>query len=146
MVRVFNLIGPGQSPTFALPAFAAQLAAIRSVERDPVLRVGNLAARRDFVHVDDGAAGLALLIEKGHRGEIYNLALGASRSIAEALDSLLVIAGVPARVEVDPERMRPLDNPLLCGDSSRSRALGWAPRHTVEDALKDLWQSVAPRG
>ncbi|MEO8503113.1 MAG: NAD-dependent epimerase/dehydratase family protein [Acidobacteriota bacterium] len=146
VARVFNLIGPGQSPTFALPAFAAQLAAIRSVERDPVLRVGNLAARRDFVHVEDGAAGLALLVEKGRRGEIYNLALGASRSIAEALDSLLVIAGVPARVEVDPERMRPLDNPLLCGDSSRSRALGWTPGHSVEDALKDLWQSVAPRG
>ena len=48
---------PRPGPRFALPSFASQLAAIRRGESEPVLRVGNLAARRDFVHVTAAACG-----------------------------------------------------------------------------------------
>jgi GDP-4-dehydro-6-deoxy-D-mannose reductase len=61
VARAFNLVGPGQSSRFALPTFAEQLAAIKRGEREPVLRVGNLSARRDFVHVDDGVEAFRLL-------------------------------------------------------------------------------------
>lgn len=142
VVRAFNLIGPGQAPTFALPAFASRLAGIHRGEYEPVLRVGNLSARRDFVHIDDAVAGLALLIASGQRGGVYNLARGETLSIAEALDRLLLITGVAARVEADPERMRPVDNPLLCGDATKLRGLGWLASRTVDEALADLWQSL----
>jgi len=142
VARVFNLIGPGQSPAFALPAFAAQLAAIENGGQEPVLRVGNLSARRDFVHVDDGADGLWRLARSGERGAIYNLASGAAVSIAEALDRLRQVSGVAARVEPEAERMRPVDNPLLCGDATALRTLGWVPARGVEQALRDLWTSV----
>jgi GDP-4-dehydro-6-deoxy-D-mannose reductase len=139
VARSFNLIGPGQSPQFALPAFAAQLAAIARGEREPVLKVGNLSARRDFVHVDDGAAAYRLLAEKGRPGEVYNVASGRAPSIAEALDRLLAATGVQARIEEDPERLRPVDLPLLLGDATRLRALGWQPAKSLDDALADLW-------
>ena len=142
VARAFNFVGPGQSPLFALPAFAQQLAAIRA-GGEPVLRVGNLAARRDFVHVDDGAAALRLLVEKGTPGAVYNIASGRAFSISEALERLMAVGGVAARIEQDPERMRPLDLPLLVGDSGRLRALGWEPRRSLEDALADLWQARA---
>jgi len=142
VARAFNFVGPGQSPLFALPAFAQQLAAIRA-GGEPVLRVGNLAARRDFVHVDDGAAALRLLVEKGTPGAVYNIASGRAFSISEALERLMAVGGVAARIEQDPERMRPLDLPLLVGDSGRLRALGWEPRRSLDDALADLWQARA---
>lgn len=142
VARAFNLVGPGQSPKFALPTFAEQLAAIGRGEREPVLRVGNLSARRDFVHVDDGAAAFRLLAEKGERGGIYNIASGRAFSIEEALERLMAVSGVAARVEPDPERMRPVDLPLLQGDAGRLRALGWDPRRTLDDALADLWAAA----
>jgi GDP-4-dehydro-6-deoxy-D-mannose reductase len=56
VVRSFNLLGPGQAPRFALPSFARQLADIAAGRSEPTLAVGNLSARRDFLHVADGAA------------------------------------------------------------------------------------------
>jgi GDP-4-dehydro-6-deoxy-D-mannose reductase len=145
VARAFNFVGAGQTPIFALPAFARQLAAIRSSHGgDPVLRVGNLAARRDFVHVDDGAAALSLLAEKGTPGGIYNIAGGRAFSIGEALERLMALSGVAARVEPDPARMRPLDLPLLVGDAGRLRALGWTPERSLDDALGDLWADIVP--
>ena len=72
VTRSFNMIGAGQAPNFALPSFAAQLAAIARGEREPVLKVGNLSARRDFVPIEDGIAAYRLLAERGSRGAIYN--------------------------------------------------------------------------
>lgn len=142
VARSFNLIGPGQAPNFALPAFALQLAAIARGEQEPVLKVGNLSAKRDFVHVDDGAEAYRVLAEKGRPGEVYNLACGQAWSIGDALEMLMKTSGVEARVEQDPERMRPVDLPLLVGDSKRLRDLGWQPRRNLEQALADLWATV----
>jgi GDP-4-dehydro-6-deoxy-D-mannose reductase len=142
VARAFNLVGPGQAPLFALPTFAQQLAAIRRGEHAPVLRVGNLSARRDFVHVDDGAAAFRLLAEKGEPGGIYNIASGQACSIGEALERLMALSGVAARIEQDPERMRPVDLPLLVGDAGRLRALGWTPERSLDDALAALWAEV----
>lgn len=142
VVRSFNLLGAGQSPGFALPSFARQLAAIARGEREPVLRVGNLSARRDFVHAADGAAAYRLLAEAGEAGAVYNLASGEAHSIAEMLDRLMAVAGVTARVETDPERLRPVDVPLLCGDAARLSALGWAPAEGAGEALAELWREA----
>ena len=144
VARAFNLVGPGQSPKFALPTFAEQLAAIGRGEHEPVLRVGNLSARRDFVHVDDGAEAFRLLAEKGKRGGIYNIASGRAFTISEALERLMGISGVKATIKPDPERMRPVDLPLLLGDARPLRALGWNPRRGLDQALADLW--AAARG
>lgn len=146
VARSFNLVGPGQATKFALPTFAAQLAAIARGECEPVLRVGNLSARRDFVHVDDGAEAFRLLLEKGKPGGVYNIASGQAFSIGQALERLMAISGVAARIEPDPERMRPVDLPLLLGDARPLRALGWELRRTLDDALTDLWNAVRPPG
>jgi GDP-4-dehydro-6-deoxy-D-mannose reductase len=146
VARCFNLVGPGQSPRFALPAFAGQLAAIGRGEREAVLRVGNLSARRDFVHVDDGVEAYRLLAERGQPGEIYNLASGRAFSLAEALDRLMAISGVRARIEIDPARMLAVDLPLLAGDAGRLRALGWQPRRGLDEALADLWAEASGGG
>lgn len=142
IARTFNLIGSGQSPKFALPAFARQLAAIASGKQEPVLKTGNLSARRDFLHVEDGVAAYRLLLEHGEPGKAYNVCSGQAQSIADVLDRLRTITGVEARVETDPSRLRPTDPPLLLGHAKRLAALGWRPEKTVDAALRDLWASV----
>ncbi len=142
VVRAFNVVGPGQSTDFALPAFAAQLAAIRAGSRAPVLSVGNLAARRDFVHVDDAVEAYRVLLARGEPGAAYNLGSGEAASVEEALSGLIELSGCAVRVEPDPARFRPLDVPLLVADAARLRALGWRPRRDLAAALADLWQAT----
>ncbi len=142
VVRAFNVVGPGQSSEFALPAFATQLAAIRAGEQEPVLAVGNLAARRDFVHVDDAVEAYRVLLARGEPGAVYNLGSGEATSVEQALAGLVELAGVAVRVEADPARFRPLDMPLLVANAARLRALGWRPRRSLGDALTDLWRST----
>ncbi len=136
--RTFNLVGAGQAEHFALPTFARQLVAIRRGEQPPVLRVGNLGSRRDFVHVEDGARAYRLLALQGEPGTAYNIASGEARSIAELLDTMIELAGLEVRVETDPARLRPLDVPLVAGCPERLRGLGWEPRRSVREALGEL--------
>jgi len=140
VARPFNLIGPGQAPHFALPTFARQLAAIEAGRQPPALAVGNLDARRDFVHVADGAEALALLVERGEPGAVYNVARGQAISIREALDLLLAAAGVEVEIALDERFLRPSDTPVLAGSAEPLRALGWAPRKSTAEAIADLWQ------
>lgn len=141
-VRSFNIVGPGQAEGFALPSFARQLAAIARGDSAPTLRVGNLEARRDFLHVADAVRAFRLLLEHGEPGTTYNLGSGQAFSIQEALERLMAVSGVTAEVEVDPERLRPVDVPLLAAETSRLRSLGWQPEASLDDALQALWGSV----
>lgn len=143
VVRSFNSIGPGQGRHFALPSFATQLAKIERGELEPVLRVGDLSPRRDFLHVADAAAAYRVLIERGESRQIYNLASGEAASIGEALDRLRAISGVDAEVQRDEARVRPVDIPLLLGDNRRLRELGWEPRNGgLDHALRDIWEEI----
>jgi GDP-4-dehydro-6-deoxy-D-mannose reductase len=140
IVRSFNLIGPGQAPSFALASWARQLAAIRRGEQEPVLKVGDLSTARDFTHVDDGAEAYRLLAERGERGGIYNLARGKAVPMREALERLLALADVHPEVQEKAFEPRPFDIPYLSGDAGRLCALGWKPRRSLDDALTDLWR------
>ena len=141
-VRSFNLIGPGQSVNFALPSFAAQLAAIEAGEAEPVLRVGNLTSRRDFIHVDDGAEAYRVLLERGEPGRTYNIARGEAIELAAALRRLIEISGVEVEIREDSARLRPADVPVLCGDASRLRSLGWRPQRSFDQALEAIWEAA----
>lgn len=142
VVRMFNVVGPGQSPSFALPDFARQLAE-QVNQHQAVLKVGNLEARRDFLHVRDAVSAYSHLIRKGTEGEVYNLGSGKAFSIREALDELIRVSALDVEVEIDPSRIRPIDIPLLCADNSKLGSLGWRPRSNLSDALRDLWHEVA---
>ena len=146
VARCFNLVGPGQAPTFALPSFAGQLAAIGRGEREPLLRVGNLSARRDYVHVDDAAEALRLLLVQGAPATTYNVASGEARSIGELLERLIALSGLAVQVEPDPSLLRPIDTPLLCGSAERLTALGWSPRRSLDVALAELWAAARAGG
>ncbi len=148
-VRPFNHTGPGQATAFAVPAFAAQIAAIERGEREPVLRVGNLDARRDFLDVRDVVEAylLAATVPGLPRGVVLNVASGEPRRIGDVLDALLAMSRVAIRVEPDPALMRPSDVPVTAGDAARARALlGWRPRIPWETTLRDVLDDHRRRG
>jgi GDP-4-dehydro-6-deoxy-D-mannose reductase len=138
-VRPFNHIGPRQNRRFVAPAFASQIAAIEAGRQPPILRVGNLAARRDFTDVRDMARAYALALEQGQPGDVYNLGAGRSWSIRELLETLLQFSTAAVTIETDPARLRPSDVPEMRCDASKFRALtGWTPRIPFEQSLRDL--------
>jgi GDP-4-dehydro-6-deoxy-D-mannose reductase len=137
-VRPFNHHGPGQSDRFVMAAFARQVAEVEVGLRPPVVRVGNLDARRDFLDVRDVVRAYRLALAQGEPGEVYNIASGAAIRIGDALDQLLTLATCPITIELDPARLRPSDVPVLVADSARLRAAtGWQPEISFEQSLRD---------
>lgn len=144
--RPFNHIGPGQDPRFVVPSFARQIAWIEAGLQDPVLWVGNLEARRDFTDVRDVARAYRLLLERGEPGEVYNIGSGRPRSIREVLELLLSMTQVNVRVEVDLQRIRPVEIPISAADTARIRErLGWEPRIPLEQSLRDVLEEWRAR-
>ncbi|HMA35446.1 MAG TPA: GDP-mannose 4,6-dehydratase [Chloroflexia bacterium] len=138
-VRPFNHIGPGQGEQFVTAAFARQVAAIEAGRQDPVLRVGNLSAERDFTDVRDMVRAYYLAITQGVPGAVYNLGSGQATSIASILDTLLAMSTVDVRIERDPARLRPADVPRIVCDPRRFQALtGWQPTIRLTTALSDI--------
>jgi GDP-4-dehydro-6-deoxy-D-mannose reductase len=137
-VRPFNHTGPGQAPSFVVPAFASQIARIEADLQEPVLKVGNMAAARDFSDVRDVVHGYYLAITKGKPGDVYNLASGQPHSVSALLDTLLSFTDVRIRVETDPERYRPVDVPVVYGSAEKLYQLtGWMPELSFEQTLED---------
>ena len=138
IARPFNHTGPGQSPNFVASAFAKQVAEIVRGKREPVVRVGNLSAKRDFTDVRDVVRAYRLLLEKTESG-VFNICSGKPVQIQKILDTLVELSGVDVKVEVDPERLRPVDVPLIYGSFEKLRAAtGWEPKIPIEQTLHDL--------
>ena len=139
LVRPFNHAGPRQSPAYATSAFAQQIAEIEAGRREPVLHVGNLDAQRDITDVRDTVRAYHALAEAGQPRRPYNVCSGRAYSMRTLLDILLSLARVRVRVEVDPARLRPSDNPVILGSHARLTAdTGWTPVIPIEQTLADL--------
>jgi len=139
MARPFGHTGPGQPPRFVVPSFAAQIADMEAGRAEPVLRVGNLDVTRDLSDVRDVVLGYAALLERGRRGEAYNLCRGEGVHLRALVDRLAGMARVVVRVEVDPARLRPADLPWLVGDPTRTaEETGWQVVRPLDETLRDV--------
>jgi len=145
-VRPFNHIGPRQSPEFVCSSFAKQIAEIEKGLREPIIKVGNLEAKRDFTDVRDIVRGYWLALDKGEPGKVYNICSERAIQIKGLLDHLLELSSKKVEIMKDPKRMRPSDNPILQGDSSKfRRRSGWKPEILLDKTLKDIleyWRKV----
>jgi GDP-4-dehydro-6-deoxy-D-mannose reductase len=137
--RGFNHTGPRRGDVFVTSNFAKQIAEVEKGRREPIIFVGNLEARRDFSDVRDIARAYWLTLEKGEPGDVYNIGSGKSIPMSEMLDMLLALSKVKVKIEVDPERLRPSDVPILLADASKFRArTGWEPTIPLEKTFADL--------
>ncbi len=138
-MRPFNHIGPGQSPRFVLPAFASQVAEIEVGQQEPVMRVGNLEPARDFTDVRDVVRAYHLALLHGAPGDVYNVASGVPRTIQSLVDQLCSLATVDIRIEIDPERYRPADVPIIYGSAAKlQQDTGWQPKIPFEQTVQNV--------
>ncbi len=147
VARPFNHTGPGQSTEYAIGAFSAQVAEIERGDREPVLRVGWLESRRDYLDVRDVADAYRLLVEAGEPGAVYNVSSGRAERIGDLLDILIDAAGLNDAVEIIADRSpRPGDPEVLVGDSSKlQKGLGWKPEIPLATSLVDTLDSYRAR-
>jgi len=138
-VRPFNHIGPRQSPEFVCSNFAKQIAEIEKGLKEPIIKVGNLEAKRDFTDVRDMVKAYWFAIQKGKPGEIYNICSGKAISIEELLNRILALCEKNIRVKQDPKRLRTSDVPLLIGNFIKfTKKTGWEPEIPLKKTLKDI--------
>lgn len=141
VTRSFNHTGPGQDERFVLPTFAAQIARIEAGQIPPVMRVGNLSAERDFLHVADVVDAYVRLLThpEPESRVLVNVSSGHAYRIEALLELLRKASKRPFEVEIDPARLRPSDIPRAVGDSARLMQLtGWAPQRPIEEILEEL--------
>lgn len=137
-VRPFNHIGPRQAPIFVVASFASQIAAIEAGKQKPVLMVGNLDAKRDFTDVRDMVRAYQLLIEKGEKGEVYNVGSGISYRIKDILGMLISFSSTKIEVRVDPAKLRPSDAPDIYSDNTKIKNItDWMPTIPLEQTLRE---------
>ena len=143
--RLFIHVGTGHPPATAIQNFARQLALISKGKAEAVMTTGVLTTARDFIDVRDGVEGMMLLLEAGRPGQPVNICTGTAFKISEILEMLIDISGLKVSVETDPSLMRPSDEPLLLGDNSKLRALGWRQKYTMRQTLTAVYEDWLSR-
>jgi GDP-4-dehydro-6-deoxy-D-mannose reductase len=141
IARSFNHSGPRQTDRFVIPAFARQIAAIEAGQQKPVMKVGDLSARRDFSDVRDIVRGYRLAVEKGRPGEVYQFCSAKAVSVQSVLDRLVAMSPRTIVVRVDRRRLRKSEIPVLRGSHQKAtRQLGYRVRHNLKTTLADTLQ------
>jgi len=138
--RGFNHTGPRRGDVFVCSNFAKQIVEIEKKKRPPVVKVGNLDAKRDFTDVRDMVRGYWMALDGNCTpGDVYNIASGTTITIRELLDRYLSMSDAKITVETDPARLRPSDVEILWGDYSKFHAAtGWKPEIPLEKTMHDI--------
>ncbi len=141
VTRMFTHTGPRRGDVFAESTFAKQIAMIEQGFIPPVVKVGNLASLRTVADVRDAVRAYYMLLTVNPiAGEYYNIGGAHTVTVEEIRQSLiqLSICGDRITVEVDSERLRPIDADLQVPDISKfSRHTGWKPEIPFEETMRD---------
>lgn len=137
--RAFPHTGPGQSPDFVCSDWARQIVRIDKKIQEPELFVGNIEVFRDFLDVRDVVQAYIRLLERGQRGETYNVASGRAVALRKILEQMLSQSPEEVLVHVDPGKLRKTEIFHLQGDNRKLReATDWEWAIPLEQTLFDL--------
>jgi GDPmannose 4,6-dehydratase len=142
VTRMFTHTGPRRGDVFAESTFAKQIALAEKGLIDPVVKVGNLESLRTVADVRDAVRAYHMLLTVDPvPGAVYNIGGTHSCTVGDILRTLLAMSpvGNRIRVEVDPDRLRPIDADLQVPDTRRFQAhTGWRPEIPFETTMRDL--------
>ena len=141
IIRPFNSFGPRITQPYIIPEIATQLLGNKND-----IKLGNVNSQRDFTFVSDTARGIiSALFNDNAIGHTINLGSGKAYKIKNIVKIMASIIGKNPKIVVDKERMRPFDvNKLICDNSKAKKILGWEPRVSFRDGLKQTidWINV----
>ncbi len=139
IARLFNVIGLHDPNAHLIPDIVKQLG---RAEKQCVIKLGNLTPRRDYIYVDDVAAGLVAMLmhlKNSKNFDTFNLCTGSEASVSELVLMLGELAGTDVELQQDSARMRKVDRMSQLGNPSRSaQHLGWTARTSLRTALAEI--------
>jgi UDP-glucose 4-epimerase len=130
VLRYFNVYGPRQPETGAY-ALVLGIFLKRQADGKPLEIHGDGSQRRDFIHVRDVVAANIAALESGVRGEVFNVGSGTSLSVKQLADMIS-----PDQIHTEARKN---DSEATLADISKIQAaLGWSPKISFADGLKEL--------
>ncbi len=139
ILRPFTHTGPGQAESFVLPTIAKQISEIEKGKRAPLIELGNVEAKREFLNVNDIIGAYTLALEKCVGGETYNVAGGEGYTISELVKVFAALSKKTFELKVNPTKIRKNDIPVLLGDGTKfSQLTGWSPKVKIEKTIEDI--------
>ena len=153
---LFNHESPLRGETFVTRKITKAVCRIKQGLQKK-LSVGNLEAKRDWGHAADFVEGMWMILQQPEPDD-YVLATGETRSVREFIEHAFSVLDMPivwrgtgleeqgcdadsgkVLVDVDPQFCRPAEVHVLQGDSSKARQkLGWSPKHSFTDLVRDM--------
>ncbi len=140
--RMFTHTGPRRGDVFHESTFAKQIAMIEAGFLPPVVKVGNLHSLRTYADVRDAVRAYYMLVTVNPvAGEYYNIGGSYTCEVGDTLELLLSMSTKKKeiKVEIDPERLRPIDADLQVPDCRKfKKHTGWEPEICFEQTMGDL--------
>lgn len=130
ITRCTNNYGPYQFPEKLIPK-----AIIRAKMDKKIPIYGTGENVRDWIYVEDHCEAINLVLKRGERGEIYNVSSGEEKTNLEVVSEILRIMDKPDLIEFVEDR--PGHDIRYSLDSSKVRELGWKPKHSFKEGLKE---------
>lgn len=140
--RMFTHTGPRRGDVFHESTFAKQIAMIEAGMIEPKVMVGNLKSLRTYADVRDAVRAYYMLVTVDPiPGEYYNIGGTYTCEVGDTLNTLISYSTKKdeIKIEVDPERLRPIDADLQVPDCRKFKEhTGWEPRISFETTMHDL--------
>ena len=141
IVRLFNVIGPGETNPHFVPEIISQLKRNRNI-----IKLGNLKAKRDFIDVRDVANAISKLCTKKYsslkNNKIVNLASGKTISLMNVLNIIKKITKSNFKIKINEKKLRKNDNPVILASINKiSKFINWKPKYKIKNSLMDTWKS-----
>jgi UDP-glucose 4-epimerase len=145
IVRLFNVVGPGETNPHLVPDIIGQLA---SGKRQ--LALGNLFPHRDYIDVSDAAFGFRALARRDvYEGGplISNLGTGNTHSVGDVVATIAAAAGVKLDIKQDPSRTRSVDRPMLRASTQKLQQItNWTPVMSLSQSMQRAWANRVEDG
>lgn len=143
IVRLFNVVGSGETNPHLAPAIIEQLD-----EGTTSVQLGNLFPHRDYIDVTDAALGFrklaAAAVPRADEPQLCNLGTGRSNEVGDVVRFIARAAGIDLAVEQDASRVRAIDRPMLKASTTKLESLtGWKPTTSLEESMRRAWSTRA---
>lgn len=132
VARLFSVYGPNSPPHLMINNLATQIISKNTV------KLGNLFPKRDFIFVEDVVSAIYFLLKKQKSG-IFNIGTGKSTSILEICKTFENFSQKPIQIKQNPKLVRKNDIPEIRSDISKMKKLGWKPKFTLYQGLKNTF-------
>ena len=137
-----NLYGPGDNfdldSSHVLPALIRKFHEAKIANSKTVTVWGSGTPRREFLHVDDLAEACLFLMRNYENEDFINIGAGKDITILELAHLVKGITGFAGDLEMD--KSKPDGTPRKLLDTSRIRDLGWQPRISLEDGIRQTYE------